>query len=52
MTNNIIGPAKIVNIYIPGYDSTNMSEYIDIRMNDTSVYHAITDRIAINEYNL
>ena len=49
-TNNIIGPAKIVNIFIPGYDSTNMDEYIGIRMNDNSVYNAITDRIDINDY--
>lgn len=50
VNNNIIGPAKIVNIYIPGYDSTNLDEYINIRMNDNSVYNAITDRININNY--
>ena len=49
-TNNIIGPAKIVNIFIPGYDSSNMDEYIGIRMNDNSTYSAITDRIDINNY--
>lgn len=50
-TNNTIGPAKIVNIFIPGYDSSNLSEYIEIRMNDNSVYNAITDRIDINDYD-
>ena len=48
--NNSIGPAKIVNIYIPGYDPSNIQEYIQIRMSDNSTYNAITDRIDINQY--
>ena len=50
-TNTKIGPATTVNIYIPGYDPTNMEEYVGIRMNDNSVYNAITDRIDINDYS-
>ena len=48
--NETIGPAKIVNIYAPGYNPTNTLEYIDIRMNDNSTYYAITDRKSINNY--
>lgn len=48
-TNNTIGPAKIVNIYTPGYDETQLQDYIEIRMNDNSVYNAITERIGISE---
>ena len=48
--NNSIGPARIVNIYIPGYDFANMKEYIDIRMTDSSTYYAITDRYDINDF--
>ena len=46
--NKDIGPAKIVNIYIPGYDATLMQEYIEIRMHDNSTYQAVTDRYSIN----
>ena len=46
--NKEIGPAKIVNIYIPGYDPTLMQEYIEIRMHDNSTYQAVTDRYSIN----
>lgn len=48
--NNSIGPAKIVNIYVPGYSPSNIQEYIQIRMSDNSIYNAITDRIDINDY--
>lgn len=45
--NTTIGPAQIVNIYIPGYTENNMSEYVDIRMHDNSPFFAITDRKSI-----
>lgn len=48
-TNNTIGPAKIVNIYIPGYSDLQLSTYMDIRMQDSSTYFAISDRINILE---
>jgi hypothetical protein len=38
INSGAIGPAKIVNIYAPGYVESNLSDYIDIRMNDNSVY--------------
>ena len=52
--NSTIGPARIVNIYAPGYDETQLQDYIEIRMNDSSVYSAITDRITIadSDYGL
>ena len=52
--NNSIGPAKIVNIYAPGYDETQLQDYIEIRMNDNSVYSAITDRFSLvdSDYGL
>ena len=48
--NGNIGPAKIVNIYIPGYNPSNIQEYMEIRMCDNSTYHAITDRKNINDF--
>ena len=48
--NTSIGPAQIVNIYIPGYNTANIPEYINIRMHDNSTYYAISDRIDINDY--
>ena len=49
LNNDIIGPAQIVNIYIPGYSENNMTEYVDIRMHDNSPYFAITDRKSIRQ---
>ena len=46
--NNTIGPARIVNIYTPGYDETELQNYIEIRMNDSSVYNAITNRLSFS----
>lgn len=50
ITKEGIGPAKIVNIYIPGYNPSNIQEYIDIRMSDNSSYSAITDRFSIKDF--
>ena len=52
--NNTIGPARIVNIYAPGYDETQLQDYIEVRMNDNSTYSAITDRytLADTDYGL
>ena len=49
--NNVIGPAEIVNIYIPGYSDSNMTDYVNIRMSDNSTFFAITDRYSINNDN-
>lgn len=37
-------PAETVNIYIPEYSTANMEEYFYLRMVDSSIFHAITDR--------
>ncbi|MCF0115688.1 MAG: hypothetical protein HUJ56_10055, partial [Erysipelotrichaceae bacterium] len=42
------GPCNLVNIMIPGYEEDNISDYIQIRMNDLNMFSAITDRIAIS----
>lgn len=47
--NTTIGPAQIVNIYIPGYQKSNFQEYLGIRMDDSSSYNAVTDRFSIIE---
>lgn len=48
--NGSIGPAQIVNIYIPGYNESNMMEYIDVRMRDNSPFFAISDRFGFKDY--
>nr|DAU84751.1 MAG TPA: stabilization protein [Caudoviricetes sp.] len=40
-------PCDTVNIMIPGYSDTRTSEYVAIRMDDSSSYFAISDRYAI-----
>lgn len=40
-----------VNIMIPGYKENNLFNYIQLRMQDTSAFFAISDRIDINEIN-
>lgn len=44
-------PCETVNIMIPGYSDSNKSEYISIRMDDTSSYFAISDRLSISDIN-
>lgn len=45
--NNLFDATETVNIYIPNYQPSQLENYINIRMNDTSSYHAISDRISI-----
>ena len=40
---------KIVDIHIPGYDSSKIKDYFEIRYNDKSSYYAISDRIDIQD---
>lgn len=40
---------RIINIYIPDYDSNKMSEYFKIRYDDHSPYYAIGDRVSISD---
>lgn len=42
--DNRFQPAETVNIYIPEYSTANMEEYFYLRMVDSSIFHAITDR--------
>ena len=42
-------PAETVNIMIPGYNGANLEEYIQLRIHDKSEYHAISERIDIND---
>ena len=48
-TGTKLAAATTVNIYIPKYDQTNITNYMRIRMDDNSTYEAITDRIAISD---
>ena len=40
-------PGETVQIMIPGYSESNMKDYIEIRMHDSSPYYAISERIDI-----
>lgn len=44
--------SSIVNIYIPGYKISSMSDYYAIRYNDKSSYYAISDKISLDSTNL
>lgn len=46
--SNRLDPATIVDIMIPEYSEASMENYFKIRMNDSSVFEAISDRIDIN----
>ena len=38
-----------VNIMIPGYQENQLFQYVQLRMQDTSAFYAISDRIDIND---
>lgn len=40
---------KIINIYIPGYESNKINSYFNIRYQDYSAYYAIGDRFSFQE---
>ena len=40
-----------VNIMIPGYKDNELFNYMQLRMQDTSAFYAISDRIDINDIN-
>ena len=48
-SNDTIGPAEIVNIYVPDYSDNNITDYFQIRMQDNSQFFAISDRIDLND---
>lgn len=47
---------RIVNIYIPGYNTGNMKDYFAIRYEDVSPYYSISDRVSfdsvVDTYNI
>lgn len=47
--NNKLGVAETVNIYVPGYSSSNMDNYFRLRMEDKSTFEAISYRYDIND---
>ena len=47
--NSTIDPNSLVNIYIPGYEISQMLVYFKIRINCEDAYFTITDRKSINE---
>lgn len=49
MSKSNIKAATLVNIMIPQYSESNLQEYFTIRMDDSSTYSAISDRINIQE---
>jgi hypothetical protein len=40
-----------IDIMIPGYRENNLFEYVQLRVQDTSAFYAISDRIDIHEIN-
>lgn len=42
-------PCTTINIMVPGYNSGNLGDYIQIRMSDANPYYAITDRIDLSD---
>lgn len=42
-------PCDTVNIMIPGFSNSRIADYVSIRMDDTSSFHAISERFAIED---
>ncbi len=47
--NNKVNYGKLVNIYIPGYNISELSNYYKVRYNDNSPYYPISDRMGIDD---
>jgi hypothetical protein len=47
--NDRIETNSLINIYIPGFDAGQMSEYFKIRINCEDPYYAVTDRKNLSE---
>lgn len=45
---NVLQYGKIINIYIPGYNPSELANYFQARYSDNSPYYAIGDRVAID----
>lgn len=44
-----LDPAMVVDIMIPGYSEANINKYFQIRMDDSSTFSAISERIDIHK---
>lgn len=47
--NSNITTNSLINIYIPGYDTSRMNDYFKIRINCEDAYYAVTDRKNLSE---
>ena len=50
LESDSLNRCSVYNVYIPKYDINLMSNYFNIRMNDSSPYYAIGNRLDINNY--
>lgn len=48
--NKNLLPSEIVNIYVPGNESTSDFTKFKIRFNDQAPYYAVTDRVEYHDY--
>lgn len=52
LDNQTLPEGTIVNIRIPGYDESQMSNYFSVRYQDQSAYFPVTDRMSWDSKNL
>ena len=50
LSSNGLNKGSIYNVYIPQYDTILMNSYFDIRMNDSSPYYTIGNRLDVNTF--
>jgi hypothetical protein len=48
--NNTIQPNSLVNIYIPGFEISQMYEYFKIRINCEDPYYPVSDRRSLSDF--
>ena len=48
--NNSLDTNSLVNIYIPGYDVSQMKSYFNIRINCEDAYNAVTERKELKDF--
>jgi len=51
LSDDSLDKCSIYNIYIPQYNTNLMKNYFDIRMNDSSPYYSIGNRLDINSFS-
>ena len=47
--NKLISTNSLINIYIPGFEISKLSEYFKIRINNEDPYYAVSERYSISE---